>query len=116
MTTQLWAVGLVVFATLLGAMGPILLKKGAKDFNLNPLKQIKNYNMLGGIAVYALATIFFIPALKGGELSVLYPLVSVAYIWTTLLAMLVLKEKMNLMKWMGIAIIILGVSLIGLGA
>jgi len=116
MVTQLWAVAMVVFATIAGAFGPILLKKGAKDFNLNPIKQLRNYNMLGGIAIYAFATLFFIPALKGGELSVLYPIVSLAYIWTTLLAIKFLGEKMNLMKWMGIAIIILGVSLIGLGA
>ncbi len=116
MATELWAVGLVVFATLLGSMGPILLKKGAAEFNLNPAKQIKNYSMIGGIAVYAFATLFFIPALKGGELSVLYPIVSLGYVWTTLLAIKFLGERMNWMKWLAIAIIILGVSLIGLGA
>jgi len=116
MATQLWAVGLVVLATLFGAFGPILLKKGAAKFNLNLIKQLKNHNMIGGIAIYVFATLFFIPALKGGELSVLYPIVSLAYIWTTLLAIKFLKEKMTLMKWMGIATIIIGVSLIGLGA
>ena len=116
MATQLWAVGLVLLATIMGAFGPILLKKGSARFNLNLLKQLKNYNLIGGIALYALATILFVPALKGGELSVLYPIVSLGYIWTTLLAIKFLGEKMNWMKWLGIAVIILGVSLVGLGA
>jgi len=116
MTTQLWAIGLVIAATVIGAFGPILLKKGSAKFNLHPIKQLKNYSMIGGILLYALSTILFVPALKGGELSVLYPIVSLGYIWTALLAIKVLGEKMNLYKWLGIAVIILGVSLVGLGA
>jgi drug/metabolite transporter (DMT)-like permease len=116
MATQLWAMLLVVIAALIGGFGPIFLKKGSAKFNLNPLKQIKNGNMLLGILFYAVSTIIFIPALKGGELSVLYPIVSLCYVWATLLAVWLLGEKMNRMKWLAIVIIILGVSLVGLGA
>lgn len=116
MATQLWAMLMVAAAAFIGGFGPIFLKKGALKFNLNPLKQIKNGNMLLGILFYALSTLLFIPALKGGELSVLYPIVSLGYVWTTLLAVWLLKEKMSWMKWLAIAIIILGVSLVGLGA
>jgi drug/metabolite transporter (DMT)-like permease len=116
MATALWAIGVIAFAALIGGFGPIFFKKGSAKFNLNPLKQIKNTNMLLGILFYAVSTVLFIPALKGGELSVLYPVVSLGYVWTTLLAVWLLKEKMNWMKWAGIVVIILGVSLIGIGA
>ncbi len=114
--TQLWAVALVIFATLIGSIGPILLKKGSGRFSLNPFAQIKNRALIGGIGFYVLSSLLFIPALRGGELSVLYPLVSVSYIWVSLLSVKFLSEKMGSLKWTGILLIIVGVSLIGMGS
>jgi drug/metabolite transporter (DMT)-like permease len=75
-----------------------------------------NYNLFGAVALYAIGTALFIPALKGGELSVLYPIVALTYIWVSFLSVKFLGEKMNKLKWLGIALIILGVSFIGLGS
>ncbi len=66
--------------------------------------------------MYGISTIIFIPTLKYGQLSVLYPLVATSYMWTTLVAVKFLGEKMNRFKWIGIILIIIGVSLIGMGA
>ena len=66
--------------------------------------------------MYALGTVLFIPALKGGDLSILYPFVALTYIWVSLLSVKFLGEKMNFMKWMGISLIIVGVSFIGIGS
>ncbi len=115
MATQIWAVGLVVLATLVGSFGPILLKKGSSDFGFNLKKLFSNYNLIGGVFLYGLSTILFIPALRGGELSVLYPFVSLSYIWVSLLSIRFLSEKMNLLKWCGVFLIVMGVSLIGFG-
>jgi drug/metabolite transporter (DMT)-like permease len=116
MATQLWAIALVILGTIAGAFGPILLKKGSKKFSLNPIKLLKNYPIVGGFFLYCLGTMLFIAALRGGELSVLYPLVSVTYIWVAFLSKRFLKEKMNKYKWAGILLIILGVAFIGIGA
>ncbi len=123
MTTQLWAVGLVVLGTIVGAFGPILFKKGSKTFTLdprkilkNPMILLKNYYVIGGCALYGLSSFIFIPALRGGDLSVLYPLVSMSYIWVALLSTRFLGEKMNRTKWLGIALIIAGVTFIGFGS
>lgn len=116
MATALWAVGLVVLGTFVGAFGPILLKRGSGDFNLSIRALLKNYNLLGGLFLYCLASIIFIPALRGGDLSILYPVVSVSYIWVSLLSVKFLNEKMNSFKWLGIGFIIVGVSLIGLAS
>ena len=116
MTTQLWAIGLVISATLVGAFGPILLKKASAK-SLSKLSSLMtNYPLFGGVGLYAIGTLLFIPALKGGELSVLYPFVALAYIWVSLLSVKFLGEKMNKLKWAGIALIIIGVSLIGIGS
>lgn len=116
MATQLWAIGLVVSATLIGAFGPILLKKASAK-ELSSIKSLStNYPLFWGVALYAMGTLLFIPALKGGDLSVLYPFVSLSYIWVSLLSVKFLGESMNKFKWMGIALIILGVAFIGLGS
>ena len=116
MATQLWAILLVISATLVGAFGPILLKKASAK-KLSSIKALStNYHLFGGVALYALGTLLFIPALKGGDLSVLYPFVALAYVWVSLLSVKFLGEKMNRMKWLGIALIITGVSLIGIGS
>jgi len=115
MATQLWAIGLVILATLAGAFGPILLKR-ATSKNFSSLKSLlANYHLFGGVLLYAVGTLLFVPALKGGDLSVLYPFVSLSYIWVSLLSVKYLGEKMNKFKWAGIALIILGVTFIGFG-
>jgi len=115
METQLWSIGLVIMATIVGAFGPILLKKASRQ-RLSSLSSIsKNFPLFGGVFLYALGTILFIPALKGGDLSVLYPFIALSYIWVSLLSVKFLGEKMNRLKWAGIFLIITGVSFIGFG-
>lgn len=116
MATQLWSIGLVISATLVGAFGPILLKK-ASAMRLSKVSSLAtNYPLFGGVALYAAGTLIFIPALKGGDLSVLYPFVALSYIWVSLLSVKFLGEKMNRLKWIGIALIIIGVTFIGIGS
>ena len=116
MATQLWAIGIVILATIIGAFGPILLKKASAKKLSSISSLATNYHLFGGVALYAIGTILFIPALKGGDLSVLYPFVALVYIWVSLLSVKFLGEKMNKFKWIGIALIIMGVTFIGLGS
>ncbi|MBI5065234.1 EamA family transporter [Candidatus Woesearchaeota archaeon] len=116
MQTELWAVFLVITGGIIGSFGPIFLKLGSAGLNKNLLSQFKNYKLILGILIYILSAAMFIPALKGGDLSLLYPLVSLSYVWVSLLSMFILKEKMNYTKWFGIFLILCGVSLIGLGS
>jgi undecaprenyl phosphate-alpha-L-ara4N flippase subunit ArnE len=113
--TQLWAILLAILSGILGGIGVILLKKGSKKFNLNILQQIKNKYVVLGIVCCGTGMIALLIAFKGGELSVLYPIISIQYIISAFLAVKYLKEKMNLLKWAGITAIIIGIILIGLG-
>ena len=116
MATQLWAIGLVLLANVVGGFGAIFLKKASDKLSLKLKSIIKNKYLIGGVGFYGLSTIIFIPALKGGELSVLYPFVATVYIWVSLLSIKMLGEKMNKFKWLGILLIIIGVSFIGLAS
>jgi uncharacterized membrane protein len=104
-------IALTLFATFLGSTGALMLKMGSTG--VTPGAIMRNYKLLLGFILYGLSTIPFLIALKFGPLSVLYPFVSLSYIWTILLSMRYLKERMNVWKWMGITLVLAGVTLIG---
>ncbi|MBD3309790.1 EamA family transporter [Candidatus Woesearchaeota archaeon] len=115
MTTELWAIGLVLAGVLYGSFGSLLFKQGSEHISLDPIKLLKNWRLILGTFVYGTSAIIFVIALRGGELSVLYPMVATVYIWVSIWSMLFLKEKMNFIKWAGIFLIILGVTFVGIG-
>jgi len=116
MNAEPWAIAMVLIATVLGGFGSIYLKKGAEklEFKINAL--LRNTKLFYGVLLYGISSLFFIVGLKGGELSVLYPLVALSYVWISILSLRILKEKMNWWKWAGVALIVLGVGLIGYGS
>ncbi len=116
MGTKLWAVLTVVFTTLLTSIGQILYKKAADQLVLTPLGLLTNVYLIVGVMVYAIAGILVIIALRGGEVSVLYPIIATSYIWVAFLSIYFIGESMNPWKWLGIATIFGGIVLIGFGS
>jgi len=106
------AIILVLIGSFIGTFGSLYLKKGAKNFNFNILEQIRNKQLILGIFLFVLSSIFYIYALSMEKLSLLYPLTSLTYIWVALVSVKFLGEKMNKPKWLGIALIIIGISLV----
>lgn len=105
------AVVLIVIGSVIGSLATIILKKGT---NVYMLKQLwKTRYFWGGLVLYGLSVIVYLLALPREELSVLYPLVSMNYLFTTLFSVCLLGEKMNRWKWWGLAGIVVGVVLIG---
>ncbi len=115
MTTPLWAIGIVLAACVVAAFGGLFFKLGSAKLSFNLRSIIYNKMLILGAISYGISTVMFIPALKYGELSVLYPFAATSYIWVTLFSKWFLKEEINSWKWIGIAIILIGVSFIGLG-
>lgn len=70
---------------------------------------IENLPLLLGFLIYGIGALVMIMAFKYGELSVLQPMNSMSYVISTILAFLVLNEKISLMRLLGIIIIIIGV-------
>jgi uncharacterized membrane protein len=104
------AVLIVNICTILGALGSLNLKIGSNKLTI---KSLINKNIVLGIVMYGLASVLFIPALKFGDLSVLYPMLALTYVWTVFFSVKFLKEKMNAYKWIGLVLIIIGVTIIG---
>jgi drug/metabolite transporter (DMT)-like permease len=75
-----------------------------------------NSRLVLGVALYLGSTVIYLSALKGGELSVLYPMVSLGYIWTLLWSKLFFNEAITRYKFAGLGLIVVGVVLVGLGS
>jgi uncharacterized membrane protein len=87
------------------------MKKGSAKFNFRIVEQLKNYYLMLGIILYILGAAFYIYALSLERLSALYPFASLNYLWVALVSIRFLGEKMNIYKWAGIILIILGIIL-----
>ena len=113
--TPLRAIILVVFCTIFTSIGQLLWKIGADKLQINFFSLITNYPLILGFVSYAIGTVLLLMALKLGELSVLYPFISLSFIWVGMLSITFLGEIMTSLKWISIILIIMGVSLIGVG-
>jgi len=111
-SAPLWTICLVLFCALLGALGQLFFKLGSASVSANISSWLANWKVLLGMALYGISAVLFIVALKHGNLSVLYPLIATSYIWVALIATKFLGEPSSPLKWLGIALIIGGVSLI----
>ncbi len=116
MATKTWAVLLVLSCTAITTSAQIFYKLGANVLQFNLFSLITNYNLIIGLGLYAIGAALLIIALKGGELSVLYPIIATSYIWVTLASSYFFNEPVNLFKWIGIACVIIGVTVIGYGS
>jgi len=116
MATELRAACLVLFVTLLTASAQVLWKKGAETLSFSLLDILKNYYFMGGLLLYLIGLVLIIISFRGGEVSALYPLLAASYIWVSLFSIYFLGETINFFKWAGIAAIIVGVALIGIGS
>ncbi len=116
MKTGWKAIFLVLICTLLISAAQIFLKKGAAVLSFDVISLLTNYSLIIGIVLYFIGAALLITALKMGELSVLYPIIATSYIWVSLLSPIFLNDIMTKFKWIGVAGIFIGVSLIGLGS
>jgi len=110
--TQALSIGLAILSSVIAALGQLGLKFGSMKLEKNIAALMRNYALLIGLFLYGVSSITFIIALRGSELTVLYPIAALNYIWVDLLAIRYLKEKMNRNKWFGIILIIVGVSMV----
>jgi drug/metabolite transporter (DMT)-like permease len=114
MKTQLWAVALVFCGTFIGSWGGLLLKMAVDEISLSFWNIIRSRKIIAGITLFVLSSFLYIWALKGGELSMLYPMLSLSYLWIAVLSHVFLKEKIGGWKIIGLFFIVLGIVLVGI--
>lgn len=109
-------VGLVFGCTILGAAAQVLMKTGANQMaHPGLLGMVTNLPLMGGYCLYGISTLLLVLALKDGELSLLYPVIALTYVWVMVLSFLIFHDNFNLWKILGVAFIVLGVTVLGKG-
>ncbi|MFH0979181.1 MAG: EamA family transporter [Candidatus Woesearchaeota archaeon] len=111
-----WAFALMFLCTLFTSFAQLFYKKGALALSPSVEGILFNTFLLIGICLYVVGAFLMLAALRGGELSVLYPIIATSFIWVSLISAFFLGESMNILKWFGVASIIFGISLIGFGS
>jgi drug/metabolite transporter (DMT)-like permease len=104
---------LVFTCTILGAAAQLLIKTGMNHFSPHWMALVTNLPLVAGYTIYGINTLMMVLALKNAEMSMLYPIIALTYVWTTLLSYTVLGEPSNLYKNIGIVTIVLGVAVMG---
>jgi undecaprenyl phosphate-alpha-L-ara4N flippase subunit ArnE len=66
-----------------------------------------------GYSMYGVSMVLLVLALRHGELSALYPVIALTFVWVTILSVWVFHEHMNGAKLAGIALIVVGVAALG---
>jgi len=75
---------------------------------------VSSFYIVGGIAIYALATLLWLYLLSKYDLSYIYPLTSLSFVLGILMSFLFLEETVTWNRWTGAGVIMLGVFLVSL--
>lgn len=116
-------IAIVLVPVLIGVVGQVFLKQGMSEvgkFNISAvgmilpqfIKAFMNPWVLCGFALYFLSSLFWMMVLSRVELSVAYPLLSLGYVFVLLASWVLFKEPVSAVRWSGVLVIMLGVTLI----
>jgi drug/metabolite transporter (DMT)-like permease len=109
------SVMMVCSCTLISAAAQILMKIGVAHFSMSLLGIVTNVPLIAGYSLYGVFTLMMVMALREGELSLIYPIISLSYVWVTVLSYFIFHDRINPLKLAGISSIMLGVALLGRG-
>lgn len=113
--------GMLIVALLLGAVGQVALKKALTNYTdihgdihgLGMLLQaMMTPGVVFGLACYVLSTVLYLFVMSRIDLSLLYPMVAMNYVFVTVLSRLYLKEEITWLRVVGLTVIIAGVVII----
>lgn len=114
----------ILSGVLLNAAAQLLLKAGARSVGQISMSDgsqalwraatglAMHPGVIGGLACYAISVVVWIVALSRVEVSVAYPMLSIGYVINAGLAWWLFGEQLNLQRWLGIGVIIIGVILV----
>lgn len=123
MRINMFAFVLVIVCVILGALGQVSMKNGMNQIDkIHGIKELTNsktiLNIIGnkyvivGLFLYFFAAFLWLAALSTLDVSFMYPLLSFAYVITAIGAFVFLGENVSVIRWAGIALVVVGCLLI----
>jgi multidrug transporter EmrE-like cation transporter len=92
--------------------GPISMQAGSAALLGTASGLARHPAVLGGLACYAISVVVWIVALSRVQVSIAYPMLSIGYVVNALLAWWLFGEDLNAQRWMGIAVIVVGIVIV----
>ena len=113
----------LLVALVLEAVGVVFLSAGLKEIgemkSVNAMeigriikRGVTNSKILLGVLLEALFFIFLLVLLKQNDVSLIWPLTSLGFVLTALSAKFILHEQVTGVRWIGVALIVAGASLV----
>ncbi|MEZ5352088.1 MAG: EamA family transporter [Bryobacteraceae bacterium] len=115
MTTPTSSILLVFGASFIGSIGAVFLKSGADRLHRDVQSLLTNWRLAVGIGTFVASSLLYLKGIKHGELTVLFPMVSLGYVWTLLWSRLFFGEPFTRAKFGGLALIAFGIGLLAIG-
>jgi multidrug transporter EmrE-like cation transporter len=115
-TTPFSSMAWIFLCGFVGSFGAVFLKAGAGRLEMNVRSIAMNWRLAAGIGAYLLSSVFFVLGVRRGELSVLYPLVALGYLWTVVWSRLFFGEPLTKAKFIALGLIIAGMAMLALGS
>lgn len=114
-------IGQLIVVAVLNATGQLSLKIGSGamesfgDLLRDPLLILGHPFFVLGAILYGTSFALYVNALSQTKLSVAYPFIGLTYVIVVILSAVVLNEPIGLETTLGVLLVFLGVSLIGIG-
>jgi len=114
---------ILIFALMVEAVGVVFLSKGlkqigevqtisAREIGRIIAKGATSASILLGVALEAAFFGALLYLLCQRDVSLIWPLTSLGFVITALAAKFILKEEVSALRWVGVALIVLGASLV----
>jgi drug/metabolite transporter (DMT)-like permease len=111
MTTPFSSIALVFVASLFGSFGAVFLKLGAEKLRYG-IRHVISLQAAMGVGLFLLSSVFYGLGIKHGELSVLYPMASLSYVWALIWSRIFFRESLTKQKFVALGMILFGIVLI----
>lgn len=102
----------MILCTLFTSFAVIFNKKGAMNFSLTLQGTLFNWSLIIGVVLLGIGFVVLSFALQYDEVSVLYPIISLSFIWAYFLSIIFYNESFYFRRLIGILLIVLGVVVI----
>jgi drug/metabolite transporter (DMT)-like permease len=106
---------LVLTASFVGSFGAVFLKSGADRLHRDVRTLFTNWRLAAGVVFFLASSLLYLRGIREGELTVLYPMVSLGYVWTLVWSRLFFGEPFTREKLIGLAMILTGIVFLALG-
>ncbi len=114
---------LVIFLTLVAALftsfSQLLFKKGlhTKLHSVTDiLKTLLNKYIIIGLCGYAISFTLYLIALQTSRSSIVFPIFASSFIFVTIISAVMLKERINRYRILGVVLLFVGITIVALSA